>query len=158
MQYTPLGKSDLRVSRICIRCLSFGSPTTAQHSYMIRNMILAFLIAFTGVSSALAVTPAYYVAEFQPTDQEAIKPYSAQVESTFRPYGGRFIVRGGQLNIKEGFGAQGRLVIIKFDSLKQAQDWYNSPEYQNIIPIRHRSGNSRTYIVEGLPGQESDKP
>lgn len=158
MQYTPLGKSDLRVSRICIRCMSSGGPTMSPHSSMIRKIILAFLIAFTGVSSALAVTPAYYVAEFQPTDREAIKPYSAQVESTFRPYGGRFIVRGGQPNIKEGFGAQGRLVIIKFDSLKQAQDWYNSPEYQNIIPIRHRSGNSRTYIVEGLPVQEPDKP
>ncbi|HHZ8846566.1 TPA: hypothetical protein ACWMEY_004252 [Enterobacter cloacae] len=25
-----------------------------------------------------------------------MKPYSAQVESTFRPFGGRFIVRGGE--------------------------------------------------------------
>jgi len=116
---------------------------------MIKKMILAGLVALSGVSSALAVTPAYYVAEFQPTDREAIKPV---------PYGGRFIVRGGEPDIKEGFGAQGRLVIIEFDSLKRAQDWYNSAEYQKIIPIRHRAGNSRTYIVEGLPGQEPERP
>lgn len=125
---------------------------------MIKKMILAGLVALSGVSSALAVTPAYYVAEFQPTDREAIKPYSAQVEATFVPYGGRFIVRGGEPDIKEGFGAQGRLVIIEFDSLKRAQDWYNSAEYQKIIPIRHRAGNSRTYIVEGLPGLVPDRP
>ncbi|KEA49992.1 hypothetical protein DT73_25885 [Mangrovibacter sp. MFB070] len=94
--------------------------------------------------------PAYYVAEFQLTDPEGIKPYSAKVESTFLPYSGRFIVRGGNMDVKEGFGAQGRLIIIKFDSLSQARAWYNSPEYQSIIPIRHRSGNTRTYIVEGM--------
>ncbi|MFC3902319.1 Uncharacterized conserved protein, DUF1330 family [Acinetobacter marinus] len=95
-------------------------------------------------------TPAYYVAEFQATDREAIKPYSAQVESTFKPYSGRFVIRGGEADVKEGFGVQGRLVMIKFDSLKQAQDWYSSDAYQKLIPIRHSAGNSRTYIVEGL--------
>ncbi|CAD7564486.1 hypothetical protein CIP106467_4617 [Citrobacter europaeus] len=55
------------------------------------------------------------------------------------------------MDVKEGFGAQGRLIIIKFDSLSQAEAWYNSPEYQKLIPVRQRSGNTRTYIVEGLP-------
>ncbi|HHZ8846567.1 TPA: DUF1330 domain-containing protein [Enterobacter cloacae] len=41
-------------------------------------------------------------------------------------------------DVKEGFGAQGRLVVIKFDSLKNAQDWYNSAAYQKIIPIRQQ--------------------
>ncbi|WP_312757426.1 DUF1330 domain-containing protein [Pantoea brenneri] len=122
------------------------------------KIMLAALATMLSMTSALAATPAFYVAEFQATDREAIKPYSAQVESTFRHYGGRFIVRGGEPDVKEGFGAQGRLVIIQFDSLKNAQDWYNSPEYQQLIPIRHRAGNSRTYIVEGLPGQPDAKP
>lgn len=95
--------------------------------------------------------PAYYVAEFQATDREAIKPYSEQVESTFAPYSGRYVVRGGEADVKEGFGVQGRLVMIKFDSVEQAQNWYRSPEYQALIPIRNRAGNTRTYIVEGLP-------
>lgn len=33
MQYTPLGKSDLTVSRICMGCMGFGDPTTGQHSW-----------------------------------------------------------------------------------------------------------------------------
>jgi uncharacterized protein (DUF1330 family) len=102
------------------------------------------------VLTTLDAKPAYYVAEFQATDPDGIKPYSAKVESTFKPFGGSYIVRGGELDVKEGFGAQGRLVIIKFDSLLQAQAWYSSPAYQAIIPIRHRSGNTRAYIVEGL--------
>lgn len=116
-----------------------------------KKTILAILAMTALTTHAIANVPAYYIAEFEPTDRESMKPYSAQVESTFKPYSGRFIVRGSELDVKEGFGAQGRLAVIKFDSLKQAQDWYNSVGYQNIIPIRHRSGNSRTYMVEGEP-------
>ncbi|MED0155356.1 DUF1330 domain-containing protein [Escherichia albertii] len=118
---------------------------------MVFKTAVASLFTLCGFASAVAETPAYYIAEFQATDREAIKPYSAQVESTFIPFGGRFIVRGGEPDVKEGPGAQGRLVVIKFESLKNAQDWYNSAAYQKIIPVRHRAGNSRTYIVEGLP-------
>lgn len=135
-----------------------------------KTFLFAALISTTlvmGHMSALAQTPtdlasvssplrpAYFVAEFQLTDPESIKPYSARVESTFKPYSGRFIVRGGDMDVKEGFGAQGRLIVIQFDSLAQANAWYNSPEYQAIIPIRHRSGNTRTYIVEGLAKENS---
>lgn len=103
--------------------------------------------------AAEATRPAYYVAEFQATGPGSIKAYSERVESTFKPYSGRFIVRGGVLDVEEGFGAQGKLVIIKFDSLSQANAWYHSTAYQALIPIRHQAGNTRTYMVEGLPGR-----
>ena len=127
------------MNRLCI--LTIGAAT------------LAASLTAHAEPPATPQRPAYYVAEFQPTDREGIKAYSAQVESTFKPFSGRFIVRGGNMDVKEGFGAQGRLVIIRFDSLKQAQAWYDSPAYQKIMPIRQRSGNSRTYVVEGLPEQ-----
>lgn len=48
-------------------------------------------------AQAAAVLPhAYYVAEFEVTDPEGIQPYSTHVESTFKSYGGHFIVRGGK--------------------------------------------------------------
>jgi uncharacterized protein (DUF1330 family) len=93
--------------------------------------------------------PAYYVAEFELTDPEGIRPYSAGVAATFEPFGGRFIVRGGEIAALEGERPKGRLVVIAFDSVERAQAWYNSPDYQKLIPIRQRSGNSRTFIVEG---------
>ncbi|MBD5506771.1 MAG: aldo/keto reductase [Lachnospiraceae bacterium] len=33
MKYTNLGKSDLKVSRICMGCMGFGNATTGQHSW-----------------------------------------------------------------------------------------------------------------------------
>lgn len=90
-----------------------------------------------------------YISEFVVTDREGIKPYSAQVESTFPPFGGRYIVRGGKIAELEGKGPKGGMVVIEFDSMEKAQAWYHSPAYQELMPIRHRTAPSRVYIVEG---------
>lgn len=102
------------------------------------------------VSSQAGKGPAYYVADFDLKDPEAIKPYRDQVDATFKPYSGRYVVRAGQLDRLEGNPPSHRLIIIKFDSLEQARAWYNSPEYARIRPFRQRSGHTDSYIVEGL--------
>lgn len=94
--------------------------------------------------------PAYYVAEFEPTVPGAIKPYSEHVESTLKPFGGRFIVRGGTLDTLEGQAPKGVIVVIEFNSLERAQAWYRSPAYEALKPIRYHAGHSRVYIVEGV--------
>ncbi len=35
MKYTNLGKSDLKVSRICMGCMGFGNAATGQHSWTV---------------------------------------------------------------------------------------------------------------------------
>jgi hypothetical protein len=47
--------------------------------------------------------------------------------------------------------APGRFVIIEFDSLQNAQKWYQSPEYQVLIPIRQKASKSTLFIAEGIP-------
>lgn len=116
-----------------------------------------FATALIGLSATTALhaaappgTPrAFYISEFVVTDREGMKPYSAHVESTFRPFGGRYIVRGGNISTLEGDGPKGGMVVIEFDSKEQAQAWYDSPAYRKLMPIRHRSASSRVYIVEG---------
>lgn len=100
--------------------------------------------------SASGKSPAFYVAEFEVTDPEGIRPYSAAVESTFSPFGGRYVVRGGQVRSLEGEGTK-RIIMIAFPSLDQAQAWYDSSAYGAIRPIRHQSAKAKVFIVEGLP-------
>ena len=105
-------------------------------------------------SEAKATTPpAYYVAEFEITDAEGIKPYSAQVESTFKPYGGHFIVRGGKTISLEGEAPKRRRVVIEFSSMEKAQAWYNSAEYTELRKIRQRTAKTDVYLIEGVPAQ-----
>lgn len=130
--------------------------STCIKSLSIVALSAAFLSGFAAQSAhaqaSTAKPPAYYVSEFEVNDPEGIKPYSAQVDSTFKPFGGHYVVRGGQVNSLEGEPGK-RIVMIAFPSLEQAQAWYDSPTYRAIRPIRFKSAKSRVYIVEGAPAQ-----
>jgi uncharacterized protein (DUF1330 family) len=121
----------------------------------IRAAFAGLAIGAAAIGAAHAQAPkasqphAYYVAEFRITDPEGMKPYSARVASTFEPYGGRYIVRGGKIAPLEGEGPDNRMVVIEFDSMEKAQAWYDSPAYAQLKPIRHKNAISRVYIVEG---------
>lgn len=125
---------------------------------MLKRTLLRTILTGGAVSAGLVparaqptATPrAYYVAEFELRDPEGIKPYSAGVAGTFEPFGGRFIVRGGRIAALEGPPPGSRTVIIEFPSMERARAWYDSDAYQNLRPVRQRSGISRTYIIEGL--------
>jgi uncharacterized protein (DUF1330 family) len=109
----------------------------------------SFQVMASEASSAHA--PAYYVAEFEITDPEGMKPYSAGVEATFKPYGGHFVVRGGKTISLEGVAPKRRRVVIEFESIEKAQAWYNSAEYTELRKIRQRSANTDVYLIEGVP-------
>lgn len=106
-------------------------------------------IAAQAQTDAPAAKPAYFVAEYEVIDREGMKPYSAQVQSTFEPYGGRFVVRGGAVTSLEGEPVKGGLVVIAFGSVEKAKAWYESPAYGKIRPLRWKSARTRVYIVEG---------
>ena len=94
---------------------------------------------------------AYIIAEVEVTDPETYQSYRAQTPGVVARYGGRFIVRGGAAETLEGDGPPGRLVVLEFPDLAAARRFYDSPEYQAIIGIRHRAANSRIVLVDGHP-------
>lgn len=98
---------------------------------------------------ALAVPKGYAVAEIAVTDTEAYKLYVAAVGPLVEKFGGVYIVRGGETVAKEGDAPNGRIVIIEFPSLAAARGFYESPEYQAILPMRLNTATSRVYLVEG---------
>jgi hypothetical protein len=57
---------------------------------------------------------------------------------------------GGWRVRRYGGDAPGRFVIIEFDSMQNAQKSYQSPEYQNLIPIRQKASKSTLFIAEGM--------
>jgi uncharacterized protein (DUF1330 family) len=76
------------------------------------------------------------------------KEYGPKVPATIQAHGGRYLTRGGKVVSLEG-DAPGRFVIIEFDSLQKAQDWYQSPEYQKLTPIRQKASRTTLFIAEG---------
>ena len=91
----------------------------------------------------------YVVVNVEVNDAQAYAEYTQQVPGTLEKYGGRFIVRGGEPRVLEGSPLP-RVVVIEFPSVEQANTWYQSPEYQAILPIRQR--NARTSFLVIVPG------
>lgn len=117
----------------------------------------ATLVAGVAIGSVLTTAlraqsapPAYVVAEVTIHDAAAFaRDYAPGVTGTLQPYGGRFLT-SGKLTALEGTVPQ-RFVIIAFDSVERARAWYDSPAYQQLVPIRQKTATSALFIAEGLP-------
>ena len=93
--------------------------------------------------------PAYFVVELDVTNMEAMAGYRAAVPATLAQYGGRFCARGGATELVEGGPEPKRIVILEFADAAAIKRWYNSPEYQKILPDRLANSTGRAFIVEG---------
>jgi uncharacterized protein (DUF1330 family) len=92
----------------------------------------------------------YVVANVTVADAAAYEGYRSRTASIIELYGGRFLVRGGAVEVREGDPGIGRLVILEFPSVDAARSFYDSPEYQGILPIRLEHASSTLVIAEGV--------
>ncbi|GBF04061.1 hypothetical protein DAERI_010233 [Deinococcus aerius] len=92
---------------------------------------------------------AYVIGLIDVHDPEGYPTYSQQVPATLEPYGGQFLVRGGQPEALEG-EAPGRVVVIAFPSAEQARAWYESEGYKRIRPLRQQMATGQLVLVRGV--------
>jgi uncharacterized protein (DUF1330 family) len=97
--------------------------------------------------------PGYLIAEAEITDPSRLQNYAEKVEETLAPFNHHFVVRSSKVQPLEGDAPKGRFVVIAFDSAEKAREWYDSPAYTAIRPIRQSASKSRVFIVEGLAPQ-----
>ena len=95
---------------------------------------------------------AYVIANVDVRDLEAYEAYRSRTLATIEAHGGRFIVRGGAIDVLEGQPIVNRLVIIEFADRETARGWYESPEYQAIVPLRTSTSDGALFIVDGVAG------
>jgi uncharacterized protein (DUF1330 family) len=91
---------------------------------------------------------AFVIAAETIQDESTFSEYRKAVPATLDAFGGKFIVRGGNLKSLEGDWPHPRLVIVEFPSREAAEGWYRSPEYQKIIGLRLSSSIGNLIIVE----------
>ena len=94
---------------------------------------------------------AYAIAHLWDVDQNAeVLEYMRRIDATFEPYRGRFLVHGTEPQVLEG-ELPGHVVVIGFPDLGAARAWYDSPAYQEILPLRTRNADGVTLLVDGVP-------
>jgi uncharacterized protein (DUF1330 family) len=92
----------------------------------------------------------YVVANVSVEDAAAYEGYRSRTAAIIEQYGGQILVRGGAIEVREGEPGIDRLVILEFPSVEAARAFYDSPEYQAILPIRFDTASSTLVIAEGI--------
>jgi uncharacterized protein (DUF1330 family) len=91
---------------------------------------------------------AYAVAHMrQVTMGPAIVEYLERIDATLAPFGGRFVVHGGDFELLEG-SWPGNLIVIEFPD--RARAWYDSEAYQAIVALRTDNSESDVIMIDGV--------
>jgi uncharacterized protein (DUF1330 family) len=92
----------------------------------------------------------YVIAEVDVHDPEGFAAYRAAVPAVIAQFGGHYAARGGAVIGVEGETPTGRIVVVEFPSLPQAEAFVRSAEYAQVAAIRQRTSSSRLFVVEGV--------
>lgn len=93
---------------------------------------------------------AFIIADVTVTDPALYEEYKKLTPGSIEPFGGKFIVRGGNTETLEGDWKPGRFVIIEFPSVERAKAWWNSEPYQKARAIRRAASAGKILLVEGV--------
>lgn len=93
---------------------------------------------------------AYIHANIEVTDPVAFEEYRRQAPAVIAAYGGRYLARGGAVEVLEGDAHPQRQVILEFPDMTSLKAFYDSPEYQRLIAIRQRASTGTLVAIEGV--------
>ncbi len=94
----------------------------------------------------------YLVVNIEVKDPIKFQEYREKVAPLVAKFGGRYLIRGGELRRLEGNPPLNRLVVLEFPSVAAAEQFYKCAEYQPILKLRLESTRSDTVLVEGYSG------
>jgi len=82
---------------------------------------------------------AYVIGHITVKDAEKWDEYRNQVPATLKPWGAELVLRGKLASILAGEHSHTDTVVIRFPDLKAINNWYTSPAYQSLIPLRKKA-------------------
>jgi uncharacterized protein (DUF1330 family) len=94
--------------------------------------------------------PAYLIAQIKVTREEGWPRYREEVSELFAAHGGRYLVRGGPVEVLEGSHDGRRLIVFEFPSMEVIRSVWDSPEYAKVKALREGSGEVDVWAVPGV--------
>lgn len=94
--------------------------------------------------------PAYVLYLGDVTDPERYEEYKVHAAASIAAAGGRYIVRGGEVEVLEGELPAGRTVVLEFPTRAAALAWYRSDDYEAARRLRLGAATATMYVVDGI--------
>jgi len=123
---------------------------TMKNRFALAAIAIGCVLGCHGANAQPTAATAYWVTEtLEVKDQAAFLNAIKAVPPIVKAHGGRYIVLGGK--IVPGVGSSPkRITIIAFDSLEQAEKWFNDPAAVAARTEAQKYATVRDYTVEGV--------
>ena len=93
---------------------------------------------------------AYTIVMVKVDNPDTYKEYTSRTPPIVKKYGGKFLVRGGEVDTIEGELFNDRLVILEFPSKQSIHDFFADPEYRAAAEYRKASSEARIFAINGV--------
>ena len=90
---------------------------------------------------------AYFVAEVDWHDEAARAEYTRLLTPSVERFGGQFLLRTREPVVMEGEW-HGDAVVLRFDSVERATEWFASDDYKAALEVRLRAATSNIVLVD----------
>ena len=84
---------------------------------------------------------AYLIGHITVKDAELWEKYVTGVSNSLLHRKAEVVFRGKRSKVLTGEHSYANTVVIQFPDQQSLQDWYNSKEYQELIPIRDKAAD-----------------
>ena len=91
---------------------------------------------------------AYFIGLAKVKDATKAQEYSSKAGPTVLDAGGTVVGRGKLAGVLAGHLDASSCLIVKFPSVEAAKEWYNSPSYQALVPLRDEALDATFLVVE----------
>lgn len=93
---------------------------------------------------------AYLIVQATVGNEPQFQRYREAVVPLIARFGGRFIVRGAEIEVLEGHHDGRRMVIFEFPSIDAIHAFWNAPEYGPVKKIREGAATVDVWAVAGV--------
>lgn len=92
---------------------------------------------------------AYLIANITVNDHTRFGEYRDQVAPMIASHGGRYLIRGGAIEVVEGAPGFNRMVVLEYPDMETLRRFYHGPDYAPLIALRQSCTVSHVALIEG---------
>ena len=93
---------------------------------------------------------AYVIGAIQSVnDPAAFSEYHTLALPTLAKYGGNVILGGTKIEVADGNWSPVGMVVVEFETMAKAKEWYHSSDYKPLVSRRTNSADSGVIFVDG---------
>jgi len=96
---------------------------------------------------------AYVISDVTARDAAAWQAYRTRAAASIAQHGGRYLARGGTIEVLEGAWTPSAIVVVEFPDMAAARAWYASAEYTAALELRDQALVRDLILVDGVVAQ-----